>query len=38
MLESRIAPSAMRLRYDDSVIGFMRRGGFGVELAYRALA
>ena len=36
LIESRTAPSLVRFRYAEAVLGTLRRAGFSVELAYRA--
>lgn len=36
LIESRMNPGEVRLRYGDTILGFLRRDGFSIELAYRA--
>lgn len=36
LIESRMTPGDIRFGYADSILGFLRRAGFSVELAYRA--
>ncbi len=36
LIESRVTPSPVRLRYADATIGTFRRGGFSIDLTYRA--
>ena len=36
LIESRVTPSPVRVRYADATIGTFRRAGFSIDLAYRA--
>ncbi len=36
LIESRVTPSPVRLRFADATIGTFRRAGFSIDLAYRA--
>ena len=36
LIESRVTPSPVRMRYANATIGTFRRAGFSVDLAYRA--
>ena len=36
LIESRVTPSPVRVRYADATIGTFRRAGFSINLAYRA--
>ena len=36
LIESRVTPSPVRLRFADATIGMFRRAGFSIDLAYRA--
>jgi AcrR family transcriptional regulator len=36
LIESRVTPTLVRFRYGEAVLGTLRRGGFSVDLAYRA--